>query len=120
MHILNIFRQLAANNEYKCSYGKGTGEWSAREVPTYFNWSGACTPQELIITLFNWLAVGVGVIVIVFVVVGAIQYITAAGNQEQAKKAIERIRNAVLALGLYMIMWALLNFLVPGGVFRNA
>lgn len=66
---------------------------------------------------FNWVAIGVSTIVVIMVVVGAIQYTTAGGSQEQAKKAIDIIRNAILALVLYMLMWAFLNFLIPGGLF---
>jgi heme exporter protein D len=109
---MNVFSWLAAT----CTYDKSK-DWHS-QLTTYFDWGGACGIQELVIVFFNWLAVGVGIIVIVFVVVGAIQYITAAGNQEQAKKAIERIRNAVLALGLYLVMWAFINYFVPGGVFK--
>ena len=89
------------------------------ECEVYFNW-GAGTDQcpSIIDTarvIFNWVAIGVSTVVVIMVVIGAIQYMTAGGSQEQAKKGIEIIRNAILALVLYMIMWALLNFLVPGG-----
>jgi hypothetical protein len=77
-----------------------------------------CPPiTKLIVIILNWMLIGVGTVVIIFVVVGGIQYTTAAGNQESAKKGIEKIRNAVIALALYLVMLALLNFLVPGGIF---
>jgi len=79
--------------------------------------SGSDTLISNILMVFNWLAVGVGTVVIIMVIIGAIQYMTASGAQERAKKGIETIRNALLALVLYMVMWALLNFLVPGGLF---
>jgi heme exporter protein D len=113
MNLMNAFSWLAKEYEYNSSIS-----WRSK-LETYFTWctGDTCSIQELVRLFFNWLAIGVGVVVVIFVVVGAIQYITAAGNQEQAKKAIERIRNAVLALGLYLIMWALMNFIIPGGVF---
>ena len=86
---------------------------------TFFNWGCENTDNpiiDVIITIFNWLSIGVVTVVIIFVVVGAIQYMSAGGNSDNSKKAKDRIRNAIIALGLYLIMWALLNFLVPGGM----
>jgi hypothetical protein len=89
-------------------------------IETTFDWG--CQSEETaimdtIVTIFNWFSVGVATIVVVFIVVGAIQYMTATGNQDKTKKGIETIRNAIIALVLYLIMWVLLNYLVPGGVF---
>ncbi|GHU07718.1 hypothetical protein FACS189431_2750 [Alphaproteobacteria bacterium] len=75
------------------------------------------TIEQTVRLVFDWLAIGVSIVVVLMVIVGAIRYMTAGGNQEGAKKGIEIIRNAIIALVLYMVMWALLNFLVPGGVF---
>ena len=90
------------------------------DTDTFFDWGceGDDAIMDVIMSIFNWLSVGVATVVIIFVVVGAIQYMTAAGSQDKAKKGIETIRNAIMALGLYFIMWTLLNFLVPGGVFQ--
>jgi hypothetical protein len=89
-------------------------------LETTFNWGCKTTDNiiiDTIITIFNWASVGVGLVVIAIIVVGAIQYMTAAGSQERSKKGMEMIRNAVLALILYLVMWAFLNYLVPGGLF---
>jgi len=87
---------------------------------TFFNWgcdSKDTAIMDVIINIFNWLSIGVGTVVIIFVIIGAIQYTSAAGNSDKAKKALDMIKNAVIALFLYLIMWALLNYLIPGGVF---
>lgn len=86
---------------------------------TFFNWgcdSGDTAIMDTIIQIFNWLSIGVVTVIIVVVVVGGIQYMTAGGNSDNAKKAKERILNAIIALGLYLAMWVLLNYLVPGGM----
>jgi hypothetical protein len=85
-----------------------------------FNCSSDNPIMDVIMTIFNWLSVGVVVVVIIFVVVGAIQYMTGSqgGSGEKASGGISTIRNAVMALGLYFVMWALVNYLVPGGVFK--
>jgi hypothetical protein len=86
---------------------------------TFFNWCGGTGGgiTDLLITILNWLAIGVSIAVLGGVIYGAILYTTAAGNAEQTKRAIGAIRNAFIALVLYFAMWAFLNWLVPGGMF---
>jgi hypothetical protein len=88
---------------------------------TFFDWG--CTRDgeqvtPLLISILNWLAVGVTIAVTAGVVYGAVMYTSSSGRSEQAKKAIGIIRNAIIALVLYFAMWAVLNFLVPGGLFN--
>ena len=73
--------------------------------------------KSFLITVVNFLAVGVGLAVVTGIVVGAVMYTTAAGSADQAKKGIGYIRNAVIALLLFIFLSALVNFLVPGGLF---
>ena len=88
---------------------------------TFFDWGCSSDDvgvvESVLINLVNWLAVGVTVAVVGGIIYGAIMYTSSGGDQARAKKAIEIIRNAVIALLLYFIMWALLNWLVPGGLF---
>ncbi|GAC1369612.1 MAG: hypothetical protein NVSMB39_1630 [Candidatus Saccharimonadales bacterium] len=56
-----------------------------------------------------------GIIVLVLVIAG-FQYIASAGDPTRIKDAKKRITNAITALILYMLMFAILNFLVPGGI----
>ena len=50
------------------------------------------------------------------VVYAGILYTTAGGNSDQTKKAIGLIRNVVIGIIAYALMYFLLNWLVPGGV----
>lgn len=91
-------------------------------VNTFFNWECTGTDGESIIlgllsTFLNWMAVGVSVAVLIGLVVGAVMYASSGGNEAQAKKAMEYIRNAITALILYFIMYAALQYLIPGGIF---
>lgn len=80
--------------------------------------AGDALPR-LIIDVLNWALVGVGTIVVIFIVIGGIIYMTAAGSAEQAKKGTTMIRNALLGLVLYLVMISVLNFLIPGGIFSG-
>lgn len=90
-------------------------------VTTLFDWQcgGASNGiLALVATFLNWLAVGVAAVVLIGIVYGAIIYATAAGDESKAKHGIEIIRNAVIALILYALMWSFLQFLIPGGLFN--
>ena len=50
------------------------------------------------------------------VVYAGILYTTAGGSSDQTKKAIGLIRNVVIGIIAYALMYFLLNWLVPGGV----
>lgn len=59
----------------------------------------------------------VGVAVAAGVIYGGILWSTASGNEGQTRKAITVISNAILGLLMYIMMFAIINFLVPGGLF---
>lgn len=104
-------------------YGTGPGQASTC-VGTSFFGEEICAEdgniiQNTIIAILNWALIGVGTVVVIIVVVGGIQYMTAAGNAETTKKARTMIMNAILALVLYVVMITILNFVIPGGVFSG-
>ena len=63
------------------------------------------------------MSIGVTIAVIAGIIYGAVLYTSAGGKSDQAQKAIGIIRGAMIALLLYFAMYAILNFLVPGGLF---
>lgn len=89
---------------------------------TFFDWgcSGVDDSKIIVttlITISNWIALGAVVIVTFGIIYGAIIYATSAGDATKAKKGISIIRNAIIALMLYLLMWAILQYVVPGGLF---
>lgn len=68
-------------------------------------------------SIVNFLAIGVGVIVVLSVVIGGIQYMTAGDNSSAISDAKERISNALMAFIAFLFLWAFIEWLVPGGVF---
>lgn len=73
----------------------------------------------ILLIAVNILTAGVGVVALAGIVYGAILYTSAGGNQEQVKKAITIFTNVVIGVIAFAGMWALLNFLIPGGVFKQ-
>lgn len=75
------------------------------------------TVTQVIIVVINFLAIGVGIAVVGGIVWGSLWYTTANGNAGQAQQGVSIIINSIIGLVLFMFTWALINFLVPGGVF---
>lgn len=63
------------------------------------------------------LMAGVGVAAVIGIAISGVQYLTAGGNEAQMVKAKNRIIQVVIGLVIWALMWAGLNWLVPGGLF---
>jgi len=104
--------------------GGGSGGGSTcGSAHTFFDWgcNGVDDKDSILtvlVTISNWLAAGVVIAVIGGIIYGAIMYATSAGDAAKAKSATEIIRNAFIALILYFLMWAFLQYIVPGGLFN--
>lgn len=69
-----------------------------------------------LVAVLRFLTYGVGMVVTLMIVIGGIQYSVAGGNAQSVTAAKTRIINAFLALVLYIFAFAILNFVVPGGL----
>lgn len=74
---------------------------------------------QVLFFIVNIVALGVGMAAVGGVIYGAILYTSAGDNGEQTKKGINVVVNAVLGVVLFAFMYAILNFLVPGGLFTG-
>jgi hypothetical protein len=81
-------------------------------VDTYFKWGDNKTIGGILQLVLTFLFGFVGIAVIGGIVYGAILYTSSAGNAAQAKKGIDVVRNAVIALILYALFWAIMNYFV--------
>jgi hypothetical protein len=102
--------------------GQTGGSGSSTGCPTSTNiipcsTTGGNSIWGILTLIVNFLAAGVGLAVVAGIIYGAILYSSAGGSAEQAKKGITYIRNAVIAALLFVFMYAIINFIVPGGLF---
>lgn len=91
------------------------------------NLSGDCSGLTLtkdncgivgyIVTFINVLSAAVGVVIVIMIAVGGIQYSASRDDPQMVNAAKQRIQNAVLALVFYLFAFAFLQWLVPGGIF---
>jgi hypothetical protein len=66
--------------------------------------------------IIQFLSGGVGIVIILMIVISGVQYIASTGNPQATASAKNRLTNAIIALALFLMMFAILNYLVPGGL----
>lgn len=66
--------------------------------------------------IIKFLSGAVGLVIVLMIVISGVQYITSTGDPARVKEAKTRITNAITGLVLFVLMFALLNFLIPGGI----
>jgi hypothetical protein len=74
--------------------------------------------QNYINPIILFLGGGVGLIIVIMVVIGGIEFITSSGDPNHVAEAKKRIANALLALVTWIIIWAFLEWIIPGGLFH--
>lgn len=97
-------------------------------VKTYFNFDcgsvdakkGGNENPIIAITLIivGWITGLVSLAVVGAIVYGGFLYLSAQDNSSQTQKGIEVIVNAVIGLLLLISFYAIINFVVPGGLFN--
>jgi hypothetical protein len=109
------------NQEAKAAAGTGTcagadtsiikcGATNKDDIRT----NGVWVLLELVL---NILTAGVGILAVGGIAYGAALYASSSDKPEQAKQGMTYIKNVVIGLVAYGLMYVLLNFLIPGGIF---
>lgn len=75
-----------------------------------------CGIVEYIVLFSRVLSGIVGIVIVIMITIGGVQFSTARDNPQAVAAARGRIVNALLALVFYMFSFALLQWLVPGGI----
>lgn len=74
---------------------------------------------DILFSIIRFLSAGVGLVVIASIIVGGIQYTTSGGDPQNVTKAIKRIRSSIVALVIFIFLYAIINYLVPLGFFKT-
>lgn len=85
--------------------------------------AGAKTAEDtgiwgLLLLVLNIMTAGVGILAVGGIVYGAILYTTSSQSADQTKKAKDVIRDVAIGIVAYAGIYLLLNFLIPGGIFK--
>ena len=71
---------------------------------------------HILAIVLNILTFGVGILATFGIAISGLQYLTARDNDSQVAKAKMRIFEIVIGLIVYAILWTLLQFVIPGGI----
>ena len=74
--------------------------------------------QDLAYAFIRFLSIGVGLVLAASIIYAGIQYTASQGNPEKTSEAKNRIYNAIIALVFYLLIFAIIQYLVPGGLFN--
>lgn len=74
--------------------------------------------SAIIMYVINFMAIGVGIAVVIGIIFGGITYAQSDGEESKAKEGREIIGNSIIGLFLFIFLYAGANFLVPGGAFN--
>jgi hypothetical protein len=66
--------------------------------------------------IVDFLSVGAGIIIIGTIMLGGIQYTLAGDNANATGAAKKRIINGLIALAIFLFSFAILQWLLPGGL----
>ena len=70
--------------------------------------------KEILKLVVDIMSIGVGILAVIGISVSGVQYLTAGGSEEKTRKAKRRILEIVIGLIAYVLIYALLRFLLPG------
>ncbi|MGH7193419.1 MAG: pilin [Candidatus Saccharimonadales bacterium] len=80
--------------------------------------SGCDLINNYVNPFINLLSIAFGLIAVISLIMGGIQYSTSQGDPQKSAQAKSRISNTFLAIFAYLFLYAFLQFLIPGGLFN--
>lgn len=67
----------------------------------------------------NLLSVTFGLIAVISIIMGGMQYAASTGDSQKVTQAKQRITNTLIAVVAYFFLYGFLQFLIPGGLFND-
>ncbi len=106
-----------SNSHFAATYVCGSGSDTVK-TSIDFGCVGKGNPiLDLLFSIIRLLSDGVGLVIIASITVAGIQYIFSSGNPQAVAAASKRIQSSFTALILFLFIYAILNYIVPAGVF---
>jgi hypothetical protein len=81
--------------------------------------SGCNLIEKYINPSIQFFSVAFGLICVMSILIGAVNFVTSEGDPQKASKAKTRIARTIFAIFMYLFLYAFLEFIVPGGLFNN-
>lgn len=72
---------------------------------------------DVLFAIIRFITDGVGLVIIASLIFAGIQYTVSRGDPQALKKATMRIHSSATALILFILAYAILNYIIPNGFF---
>lgn len=72
--------------------------------------------EDILKLVLNVIVYGLGAAAVLGVIIAGIMYMTARDNEAQVAKAKTRLYEIIIGLVAWAVMYAVLNWLIPGGL----
>lgn len=76
-----------------------------------------CGHGEVVVSILNLvisiMTIGVGILGVIGIILVGLQYLTAGGSEEKTRKAKRRMFEIVIGIAAYVIIYSVLNWLIP-------
>jgi len=72
---------------------------------------------DLLFAIIRFISDGIGLILIASIIIAGIQYTFSRGEPQEVKLATKRVQSAFSALLVFILAYAILNFIIPNGFF---
>ena len=95
-----------------CS-GGASGKMTEGAIFKYCECGGGESIKAVVLFVADILSVLIGIVGVIGIVIVGIQYLTAGGNEEQTRKAKRRLFEIVIGIMAYVLIYALLKWLLP-------
>ena len=95
-------------------WGKANGE----DPAVYCSGSSCDLIAKYINPAIDLFSLSFGLIAVISIIFGGIQYSASQGDPQKTAAAKSRISNTMLAIFIYLFLYSFLQFLIPGGIFH--
>jgi hypothetical protein len=106
------------NNYSQLQSGTKTAPTPLPPISPGCNINGCDLVASYVQPIVNLLSGMVGIIVVISLIMGGIEYSTSEGDPQKSAKAKRRITNTLIALIAFFFLYGFLQFLIPNGVFH--
>ena len=65
---------------------------------------------DIVLNFINWALGLLGLVAVIYIIIGGYMYLTSGGNEERVDKAKMYIKNAVIGLVVVLLSWAIAFF----------
>lgn len=106
-------QQIKYNDEYHTVYGKTSGDCAQAGVLA--NNPDSCNDEELndiIKTIINTVIFAVGMVAVIMIIIGGVNYATSQGDTQKVKKGKDTIMYGIIGLVIAILAFAIVNFVL--------